>query len=238
MTINRLAVGFFAAAFLVAPSALAQNEDAEDVRVRAERVIIEVDDEGRVLVDGKRLSDRDETVVLRVEPGDGEIEVEAVGPRRRHMVFRGDARQGHDRVRFRRGADGPHPHMEDFDFEMPHIPDVAPLLERFRFELGDPLRESMKEHREVAELERQSRDLARAARRAEGGERTRLEAELRTQLNEIFDKKVELREERIANLEEKVADEREKLQRRRAARAEMIESRLRMLMGEDDILDW
>ena len=44
-----------------------------------------------------------------------------------------------------------------------------------------------------------------------GSIRADLEAELRAQLNEIFDKKLEIRQDRIADIEEKLADEREKL---------------------------
>lgn len=224
-----------AAAFLVAPPALAQDED---VRIRAKRVTIEVDDEGHILVDGKRLSDEQGDVMLRVEPEDGDVEVEIVRPMRRHMSARHAPRQRQNRLFFRRGDDGAHPRF-DFDMrDMPDFRDMAPLMERFRAEVGDPLRESIEEHREVAELERESRELARRARRAEGAERNQLESELRAQLEEIFAKKLELREQRIANLEEKLTDEREKLQRRRGARSEMIERRLRTLMGEDDILDW
>lgn len=229
---------FIAAAFLAAPPAMAQNEDADDVRIRAKRVTIEVDDEGHVLVDGKRLSDEQGDVLLRVEPEDGDVEVEIVRPMRRHMRTRHAPRQRLNRLYFRRGDDGAHRRF-DFDMhDMPDFHDVAPLMERLRAEVGDPIRESIEEHREVAELERESRDLARRARRAEGAERNQLESELRMQLEEIFAKKLEHREQRIAELEEKLTDEREKLQRRRGARSEMIERRLRTLMGEDDILDW
>lgn len=227
-----------AAALLSAPAALAQNEDAEDVRIRAERVTIEVDDEGHVLLDGERLSDERGGVMLRVEPEDGDVEVEIVQPMRRYMRALHAPRERQNRHYLRRGGDGAHPRLDFHMRDMLDIPDVAPLMERFRAEVGDPLRESLEEHREVAELERQSRELARRARRAEGAERNGLESELRTQLDEIFDKKLELREQRIANLEEKLTDEREKLQRRRGARSEMIGRRLRTLMGEDDILDW
>ncbi len=233
---------FVAAGLLAAPLALAQNEDADDTRIRGKQVIIEVDDEGRVLVDGRQLSDERGEVMLHVAPDNGDVEVYVVGPARRHRTVRSARRDGPDRVLFRRGSLDDHPYVEDFDFdfdfEMPHIPDVAPMLERFRIEVGDPLRESLEEHREVAELERKSRDLAREARRADGAERDALEADLRAQLDEIFARKLELRQQRVAELEQKLAEERDKLQRRRTARGEMIERRMRNLMGEDDILDW
>lgn len=233
-----LAAVFIVAAFLGAPPAWAQNEDADDVRIRAKRVTIEVDDEGHVLVDGKHLADEHGDVILRVEPEDGDVEVEIVRPMHRHMTARHAPHQHQNRLYFPHGREGAHPRI-DFDMpDMSDFPDVAPLMEQFRVELGDPIRASLEEHREVAGLERESRDLARRARRAEGAERNRLESELRTHLEEIFARKLELREQRIATLEEKLTDERDKLQRRRAARSEMIERRLRTLMGEDDILDW
>lgn len=224
-----------AAVLLLTPAALAQDHD-DDFEIRAKRVTIEVDDDGNVLVDGKRVSEDDGAVVLRVEPENGEVEVEAVGPRGRRIIVR-DRRPGAtDRIFFR----GDHPLMDDFDIEldMPHVKHLAPMMERFRTEFGDPLRESLEEHWEVAELERESRETARKARRAEGTERAELESELRRQLDEIFDKKLELREARVGKLQEKLAEQRDKLDRRRAAREDMIERRLRTLMGEDDILDW
>lgn len=236
LRIITFAASFLAAAIILVPSVLAQNGD--DVRIRAKQVIIEVDEDGRVLVDGKHLSEEDGAVILRVEPDDDAVEVEAVGPRR--MAFRGAPHRDHERVFFRRFADGLEHHVDDLDFkfEMPDLPEMGAMMKRFRVDVGDPLRESIEEHREVAELERESRDLARKARRADGADRQALETELRAQLGEIFAKKVGVRERRIADLEEKLADEREKLNRRRAARDEMIERRLRSLMGEDDILDW
>lgn len=227
-------------AVLAVPATHAQDEAADEVRLRADRVTIEVDDDGRILLDGEPVRERDGVVVLRVEPGDDEVEVHVIGPRKRRAVVRGTPHTVHDRVAFR--MDGKqHPFLfEDFDIDIdvPDMPDVAPLLERFRFDVGDSFRTSFEEHREVSGLERESRMLARRARSADGDERRELEAELRDQLDEIFDKKEQIRRDRIADLEEKVASEREALQRRRAAREDIIDRRLQTLMGEDDILDW
>ncbi len=132
------------------------------------------------------------------------------------------------------------PAMAEFmkDFEMPDVPDMAPLMERFHVELGDPMRAFFHENRAIAELEHESRRIAREARRAEEAKKAELEAALRSNLQEIFDLKLELREKMVADLQERVEEEREKLERRREARREMIDRRHRMLMGEDDLLEW
>ncbi len=246
------ATGLLVLALLAAAPAAAQdttqpNGDDAGVNVRAPRVVIEVDDEGHVLVDGRRVSDEDGPVVLRVDPENGEVEVEAVGSRHRSVrVWRGlgpgQRVRRPDRGLFRHDRDGALSGrlMDDFEFSLPDVPDVAPLMERFHTEIGDPLRESLRENREVAALEREARDLARRARRAEADsdEKAAIEAELRDKLNVIFDKKLELRENTVAKLRERSDEERAKLDRRREARQDMIERRMRSLLGEDDLLDW
>ena len=236
-TLSRMALGALAVAFLTATPALAQDEEVE---IRSDRVVIELDEDGRIVVDGRTLTEGDEPIILRVDPDDGEIEVETVGPRRHVVVRKGPGPRG-DRVLYRHRDDDGKQYMRDFDFdfdfEMPDIPDIAPLLEGLRFEI-EPFRESFEEHREVAALERESRELARSAREAEGDERRLLESELRTHLNEIFDRKLQIRRERIAELEERVSEERNQVESRRTARDEIVDRRLRALMGEDDLLDW
>ena len=236
-TFYRVAAGVLTAAFLIPSPASAQDDDVE---IRAKRMVIELDADGRVVIDGKTLSEGDEPIILRVDPDGDEIEVETIGPRR-HMMVRSARGPRGDRVTYGSGDDDLHTYLEDFDFdfdfEMPNIPDVAPLLEGLRVEMA-PFRESLEEHRAIAELERESRDLARSAREAEGDDRRRLESELRTHLNEIFDKKLQIQRDRIAELEERVAEERDEVERRRTAREEIVDRRLRTLMGEDDHLDW
>lgn len=124
-------------------------------------------------------------------------------------------------------------------------PDLS-MLEDMRVHFDHPMvesierrvRRSVEEHREVARLERESRELAREARRAEGQERSELEAQLREKLNEIFDKKLEVRRERIERLHERLEEERSNLQERTEARDEMIDRRHRSLLGESDALEW
>ena len=103
---------------------------------------------------------------------------------------------------------------------------------------GDEPHVLLREHSEVAKLEKESRELARKAREVEGAERQELEEELRQTLEEIFEAKMELRRERVEQLEERLQKERDELQRRGAARESMIDRRLNRLLGEDDALDW
>ncbi len=124
-------------------------------------------------------------------------------------------------------------------------PDLSALEElRFRFDepftffsIEDPTVRA-EEQRRLSELERESRELARRAREAEGTDRERLEADLRRKLDEVFDAKLELRRQRIERLEERLRTEREHLRAREEARADMIDRRLRTLMGEEDLLEW
>ena len=137
-----------------------------------------------------------------------------------------------------------HPPFSDLERlgELDHRMD----LEKLRFQFSDPSRFlrfdgpglRIREHMKIAELERESRELARRAREAEGTGRSELEDELRQKLEEIFDAKMELRRERIERFEERLRAERESYQRRDDARESMIERRLRDLMGEDDALEW
>lgn len=247
---NRLMIfswmGLLAAAFLMAVPGAAQDtlpdENEDGVSVQAQRVVIELDDDGHVLIDGRRLSDEEGPIVLHVTPVNGQVEVEAVAPHRRaarlarsisprHKIagppgtFPGEDHEGPMMGRL----------LEEFDFD---VPDVAPFVERFHFMFDEPLRESWNEHREVAEMEREARDLARQIRRAEVGERPALEAELRDRLDAIFDRKLELREDTVQRLRERSDEERANLDRRREAREDIIDRRMRSLLGEDDFLDW
>lgn len=217
-------------------------EDDERVVIRGDRITLEVGVDGRILVDGRPVSEGEGPIVLHVNPVDDALEVEALEPQRRDLrmvrsptsgrrVIRRDTR---DHVMHH---DGPVMGrlLEDFEVE---IPDLEPLMERLHVRIGEPLRESWNEHREVAELERESRELARRARQAAMDNRDELEAELRDKLSEIFDKKIELREDTVERLQERAEEERLNADRRRSAREQIIERRMRTLLGEEDVLDW
>ncbi|GEM_PF-4665007 len=119
--------------------------------------------------------------------------------------------------------------LEDLKFEF-NIPDYMRYLDRPRIR--------GMESRKIAGLERESRQLAREARRAEGAERRQLEAQLRSKLEEIFTEKLEVRRKHIQRLEERLQEQRSQLQEREQKRNEIIDRRYRQLLGEDDALDW
>ena len=87
-------------------------------------------------------------------------------------------------------------------------------------------------------MEMESRRLAQRARRAEGEERTRLEAELEEKLREIFDRKQQLREEHIEHLREELDEALEKHNARTQDRQEIIDRRLNQLLGKSTRYDW
>lgn len=91
---------------------------------------------------------------------------------------------------------------------------------------------------ELMEQEAETQRLARRVREAEGAERERLEAELRTALDDLFEAKMALRAERIDELEAELTERREQYEARRAEQDAIVERRLRDLLGEDDVLDW
>ena len=86
---------------------------------------------------------------------------------------------------------------------------------------------------ELMRMEQETHRLARQVRRAEGAERAELERELRERLAELLE-----RQERVEALERTLDEERETLRERRRNRDEILERRLRDLLGEGDVLDW
>lgn len=99
--------------------------------------------------------------------------------------------------------------------------------------------------RAIAEGERESRELARQLRRAEGADRDRLTDELRATLERTFDLKQQARRERIEHLQQEaerlqsdLSELNDELAEREQARREIIERRQRELLGEADELDW
>ncbi len=100
------------------------------------------------------------------------------------------------------------------------------------------LGESMKERTELMKMEMESQRLARRARRADGDERAQLEQELQEKLNEIFDRKQELRENRIEQLRESLNKALNQQNERDQSRNEIIDRRLRELLGQSDKYDW
>lgn len=212
---------------------------ADTLRVEGRTVTLVLDADGRLLIDGRPARLDRQPLVLMFEADD------------RVVVF------GPDRVLRRPLHPGPPPEVRiegDLEEAMEELGmSLKALGDELEVELGPPLREALEEadllrrHFEtwdwdeqagVVRMEQETHRLAREVRQAEGVERRRMERELREQLDALLDRKLELREERIERLREEAEEQREQLRERRARRDEIIERRLRELLGEDDLLDW
>ena len=215
---------------LLAAPAWGQDEDdrliAEDGDLRIYR-----SDDGQLKI--KRAGDDDWTAVIDVD-GD------------RTFVYSGPDDARHRAVYRWRGHDGDHPFVgffdgeEEFDFDFEPFVDAARIgsdLTRSLAPFGD-LSEQMEARREIARLDADARRLARRVRSAEGAERAELEAELDALLNDIFDKKLEARQDRIDRYAEEAEELRQETAERRQRSAEIIDRRKRDLLGEHDPLDW
>jgi hypothetical protein len=205
-----------AAVFLWLPT-ISAAQDADTIRVDADRIVIVVDD-GRVIMrrtdDAGTVDERE----LRVGRGDRPSDIRIM----RRQGTEGDTLT-FDIERFVQGArafaDVPRMWMEDFDFA------------------DRPLGDFMTERRETARLEADTRELARRARSAEGAERERLEAQLRARLDELLTMRLDIERERVDRLEEQADQRRERLERRMENRGEILERRFRDLMGSDEF-EW
>ena len=87
-------------------------------------------------------------------------------------------------------------------------------------------------------MERESRDLARKARAADGNERAELEKQLEDRLNEIFDYKLEHQKRALEKIEKRAARMRDQQAERESARDQIIEDRRNELLGESRYLEW
>ena len=94
------------------------------------------------------------------------------------------------------------------------------------------------EDAEVRRMEREAHTLAQRVRRAEAADRSALEQELRAKLDALFEHKMDLQAERIERLEQELQEQRGRYEARRRAQDEIVERRLRELLGEKNVLDW
>lgn len=214
---------------LVDPATAQDEADADTIWVDGDKTIVVMSEDGRRLVirsaddeDGNRFffEDRPGARVFGVRPG----------------TFFGE--EGAPRImRFHSDRLG------DLDEDLSVLDDmlsgmdgvwVDRLGDDFRVELGA----SMKERSELMRMETESQRLARRARRAEGQEKADLERELEEQLNEIFDRKQALQEERIERLRDEMDKALDRHNERDQHREEIVERRLRQLLGREDRLDW
>jgi len=226
----RSSLGIACCSLLLAGPVYAQDRNDESGASGRTTIIIEED--GRVIVNGEEV-ERGASGVLRFDNGGAGVVI--VHPERRARIRASGGPVRHFRI------DGEGAFGEDIVEDIRIMTDKLPL-ESIPFDRFEPLLGEAafiaRESAEVIKLEREARELARKARRAEGAEREQLEQELRAKLMETLDAKLEARSERIERLEEHLQEERNILDARRNSREEIVSRRLRELLGEDDLLDW
>ncbi len=222
-----IAVAFLAVFFLARPAAAQEEAEADTIFVSGDNSIVIISDDGRRII----VRSADDLDWPKIIVGDELLS--------KPRVF--DVRPGQWRVpkvefRGRHFGDD-----EDNDFTVfsDYFGNFGNVLaggfgDDFTVHLG----ESMKERTELMKMEMESQRLARRARRADGDERAQLEQELQEKLNEIFDRKQELRENRIEQLRESLNKALDQQNERDQSRNEIIDRRLRELLGQHNKYDW
>lgn len=221
-------------------SVQAQNSEsakADTLIINDKTIVVTIDEDGhRVYIDGEEANEADSGYFFF----DGEPGHKGFG------VFEGpDGKRNHVFMRHKRGVPG----TKWFDNQEGKVvfglDGIEPVMDR----LGDlaffgdgPLqfqwKGSMKERVEISRMDMESRRLAHKVRDANGDERTRLEAELDELLDDIYNRKQQIRAEEIERLEKRLAELRDTQQLRRSSRNDIIERRKKELLGERDELDW
>ncbi|WP_456427122.1 hypothetical protein [Rhodocaloribacter sp.] len=230
-----------AALMLFAAPSFALDHAARDtITVKGSGFTVQVID-GKVFVNGEEV---DEGASLFFEDDDDDVHVFMKSKRGRFgdgnafaFRFEPDEEREHFRAFF---GDGP-----DVGREILRKRFVGPITDKQVFFFSDDddvfgFEDVFTEYAdaEVREMEREASRLARKARRADDDEREKLEAELQEKLEAIFERKMELREKRVEKLKEALEEARARLEERRKAREEIIQRRLRDLLGEDDLYEW
>ncbi len=238
--------------FLAPASASAmQSSRADTVKVEGKDVSIEVVN-GKVWINGEEVDDKDHFVYKIEGSGDRDEDVFVAGPRRRMRFMTRDAEglgvvdededfealDGDDRIMVKK-------------FKM-RMPDHAMWKDREKgFMAGGPMdmdenvfvmrhgnRDDMEFSPEIMKMEHEAAEMARKARKAEGKDREKIQSELKKKLADIFAKKMEIREERLEALRSELEEGRKTFDERRKSSDKIIDRRLKVLMGDDDVLDW
>lgn len=221
---------------LLSTPATAQDDSPPDtIRVDGNSVVIEFGEDGqRVHIGDGYLSGIDGPRVFHVGPG-----------KRSYSYFNDDSEDWEDRYRNfsvtvpkvqvgRHGVE-----LEDFLTEhVAKLEDGNVWFDGLTGRISGDWGASMEMQRELSKLEAESRRLARDIRKAEADDRTRLSQELEDKLDEIFEKKLELKEERADRLRKELNEALGDVEERRKVKEEVIQRRLRHLLGEDDLYDW
>ena len=221
----------------------------------AQNVLVNGKDAGQA--DGERVeftSENGKTFVIRTDGDDGIAWIGDDAMPRKFGIFSADSLRS-NRLSWELSA---HPEGEArlfFRDRMAHAEDglTSPAFPERMFQLGaDRIRSPQMEmlleggapwgsalmNPELLGMERRIEELGRQARRAEGSERERLEADLDDLLNEAFDLKMEAERKQVEDLESRIKSLRERITERADSRADIIAKRKRQLLGEKSILDW
>ena len=111
------------------------------------------------------------------------------------------------------------------------------MREMTRLKEEDPA--AFEERMRVNEVEREIRDLARTLREGEDNEKkAEAKQRLRTALGEVFDMQMTQREREIEAMQKRLEEYRGILEKRRANKEAIIESRLKDMAGENDGMRW
>ena len=215
-------------------------------------VVVKIEDGKRtVTVNGEVLDDEeaekylDEMDVLWVDDDDGYVW--RVGPRGNRFHFFGDddgAFMADFRARMKEELPqayffGPDDEDGNAIFLDDQLRGLRDGLAAFgKHGSGLTLGTSMKEHAEIARMDMESRRLAMKIREADAADRAELERELQSLLEDIFDRKLALRAERVEALREQLDEAESARQERQQNRQEIIERRMKELLGERDKYDW
>lgn len=241
---------------LLAQPALAQKDAIVTIEKTdgGDTVVVKIEDGNRtVTVNGKVLDDEEAEKYLEEMGvfwvGDDEGYAWRFGPRSNRFHFFGDDDSEFMADFEKRLKEGiPHVYFRDSDDARENVFFLDDQLRGLRdglaafgkdgngFAFG--LDTSMKERAEIAQMDMESRRLAMKIREADEADRAGLERELQDLLADIFDRKMALREERIDALREQLGEAEEARQERQQNRQEIIERRLKELLGERDKYDW
>ncbi len=220
-----IALAFLAVFFLARPAAAQEEAEADTIYVSGDNTIVIIGDDGRRII----VRSADDLDWPKIFVGDNFIS----GPR----TFSIRPGQRHaPKVEFRGRHFGDDDDFTVFSDYLGNFGNVfaGGFGDDFTVHLG----ESMRERTEIMKMEMESQRLARSARRADGDERAQLEQELQEKLNEIFDRKQELRKNRIEELRESLNKALDQQNERDQSRNEIIDRRLRELLGQHNKYDW
>lgn len=242
---------------LLAQPVLAQKSNAVVTVEKTDgddTVVVKIEDGKRtVTVNGEVLDDEaaekylDEMDVLWV--GDDDGYVWRVGPRGNRFHFFGDddgAFMADFHKRFQKelphvyayGSDDARDNVFVLDDQLRGLRDGLAAFGTHGNEFAFGLSSSMKERSEIARMDMESRRLAMEIREADEADRTELERELQDLLEDLFDRKLTLRAERVEALREQLDEAEAARQERQQNRQEIIERRMKELLGERDKYDW